>query len=313
MPLSNSQVRVIDPILTSVVQGYKNLELIGSALFPSVPVAQSGGQIIEFDREAFRLYNARRAPGAQTKRIQLGYLGKPFVLMQDSLEAVVPREHLRDAMVVPGIDLARRAINVTMQALQLQLEVDQATLATTLGNYSASNKVTLAGATKWSAATGTPLVDIDTAREAIRSQTGVYPNLLVLSAIAFNAVKNNPNVIARLQYNANISPDATTITPQMLAGLFNVDKIIVGKAITFTDANVSSDIWGNNAVLAYVPTGLLSVEQPSFGYTYTMQGNPVVERPYYDDNSRSWIYGVNYERAPVLSGISSGYLIQSPA
>lgn len=319
MPLSTSGVRVIDPILTNVIQGYANSELVGSNLFPAVPVSQSGGQIIEFGREAFKLYNARRSPGGATRRIQMGYLGKPFALVQDSLEAIVPREYLRDAKAVPGIDLSTRAVLVTMKALQLQLEVDQATLATTVANYSAtSSSVTLSGTTQWSnvssnVSTANPLVDIDVAREKIRSLTGIYPNTLLLSAKAFNAVKNNTNVIARLQYNAMVSPDATTITTTMLAGLFNVEKVIVGRAIYFNDANVSTDIWGNDAVLAYVPQLSQNIEEPSYGYSYTMQGNPTVEQAYFDNNSKSWVYGVNYERVPVLSGIASGYLFKSAA
>ena len=38
----------------------------------------------------------------------------------------------------------------------------------------------------------------------------------------------------------------------------------------------------------------------------------MVETPYWDANSKSWVYGVSYERAPVLSGIASGYLIVNP-
>jgi len=313
MPMSVSQARVVNPILSSVAQGYTNMELVGHALFPRVPVYTTGGQIIEFDRDAYRMVNARRAPGAATKRIPMGYSGKPFALLQDSLEAPVAREMLRDARAVPGIDLAGRAVNVVMKSLCLTLEYDQAMLATTAANYAAANKVALAGATKWSAATGNPLTDIDAGREAIRQTCGIYPNVLLLSALAYTACKNNPNVIARLQYNAQVSPDATQITPAMLAGLFNVQKVVVGAAISWTDANVATDIWGNNAILAYVPQQNLAIEEPSYGYTYTMEGNPLVEDPYYDNNQKSWIYGVTYERAPVLSGISAGYLIQTPA
>jgi hypothetical protein len=42
-----------------------------------------------------------------------------------------------------------------------------------------------------------------------------------------------------------------------------------------------------------------------------MDGNPTVEQPYFDNNSKSWVYGVNYERVPVLSGIASGYLFKA--
>ncbi len=305
--LSNSGARVIDPILTTVVQGYKNADLVGHNLFPAVPVQVSGGQVLEFGRESFRLYNSKRAPGGATKRLQFGYLGKPYALLQDSLEAVVPREQMRDASRVPGIDLGSRAVNLTMKAMQLALENDQAALAINAANYDASHKVTLAGVTKWSAATGDPHADVDTGREAIRASTGVYPNVLMLSAVAFKACRNNPNVKANFQYTTHES-----ITEAMLANYFSVDKVVVGKAITFSDADVAADVWGNNAILAYVPSSPSGMEEPSYGYTYTMEGNPAVEPAYYDNNSKSWIYGVNYERAPVLSGITSGYLIINP-
>lgn len=313
MALSVGGTRIINPILSNVAQGYNSMKYIGMNLFPRVPVAASGGQIIEFDRDAFRLVNARRAPGGATKRIQLGYSGKPFALLQDSLEVPLPREYARDAATVPGIDLAARSVKVTMNNLAMALENDQATLATNAANYAAANKVVLAGATKWSASTGTPLADVDAGREAIRQACGLYPNVLILSAVAFNACKNNPNVVARFQYNGAAGTDSSQITPQMLAGLFNVEKVIIGAAVTWTDANVAADIWGNNAILAYVPTENLAIEEPSYGYTYTMDGNPLVEEPYWDQNAKSWVYGVTYERVPVLSGISSGYLIQAPA
>lgn len=313
MNLTNRGARVIDPVLSGFSQGYRNAAYVGEALFPRVPVAASGGQILEFGREAFQLVNMRRQPGGATKRIAFGFLGKPYALLNDSLEVPIPREHQRDASKVLSIDLGQRASRMGMNKILLQLEVDQATLATTAANYPASNKVALAGGAKWSTPTGNPIVDIDTGREAIRSIIGIYPNTLVLSAQAFNAAKNNPNVIARFQYNGSVNVEAAQITEKMLAGLFNVDKVVVGKAIVTNDALVNSDIWGNNAVLAYVPAGETFMEEPSYGYTYTLDGNPLVEQPYWDNNAKSEIFGVTMERAPVLSGISSGYLIQTPA
>lgn len=308
MPLSNQGVRIIDPILSSVAQGYRNAEFIGSILFPRVPVFTSGGQVIEFGKEAFFNYNLRRAPGGMTKRIQFGYLGKPFALLQDSVEVPVPREHLRDAAAVPGIDLGTRAVSLGMKTVLKSLEVDQAALATNAANYDVNHKLALAGATKWSVATGNPSADIASAREAIRSSVGIYPNTVVLSAVAFAAAINNANVLSRFQYTMH-----DVITEDMLAALWNVDKVVVGKAIGMTDAGVASDIWGNNVVLAYTNLGSQNAEEPSFGYTYTMEGNPLVEQPYWDSATKSWIYPVNFERVPVLSGITSAFLIQNPA
>ena len=308
MSMSASQARVIDPVLTEIAQGYRQAEHVGHTLFPRVPVQVSGGQVLEFGREGFKLYQARRAPGAATKRVQFGYLGKSFALVQDSLEGQVPREYLRDAARAPGVDLGRRSVNGVLRALCLTLEYDQAQLATNANNYDADHKVTLTGADQWSDGSSDPVATIDIGKEAIRSSVGIYPNTLVLSAQAFNVLKEHPKVLERFKYTSRDS-----ITPDMIAALWDLEKVAVGKAVAFDDAGNDIDIWGNNAILAYVPAVPSGMEDPSFGYTYTMQNHPLVEKPYYENNAKSWIYPVTYERLPVLTGILSGYLIQDPA
>ena len=308
MAMSANQVRVIDPVLTEIAQGYRHAEHVGHSLFPVVPVQVSGGQVLEFGKESFKLYQARRAPGTATKRVQFGYLGKSFALVQDALEGQVPREYLRDAAQTPGVDLSRRAVNSTLRALSLTLEYDQAQLATAAGNYDSNHKIALSGTDQWSDGSSDPASDIDTGKEAVRSSVGIYPNTLILSAQAFNAVKEHPKVVERFKYTSKDS-----VTPDMLAALWDLEKVSVGKAVAFDDAGNDIDIWGNNAVLAYVPLTSSGMEDPSFGYTYTMQNHPLVEKPYYENNAKSWIYPVTYERLPVLTGILSGYLIQTPA
>lgn len=308
MSNSPSQMRIIDPVLSNLAQGYQHAEHVGHALFPRVSVRASGGQVLEFGKESFKLYQTRRAPGTATRRIQFGYLGKPFALVQDALENQVPREYLRDAAEVPDIDLGQRAVNGTMRALSLNLEYDQALLATNAANYDNDHKITLAGADKWSDATSDPAGDIETGKEAVRASVGIHPNTLLLSAQAFSVIKNHPDVVERFKYTSRDS-----ITPDMLAALWDLEKVVVGKAVAFDDAGASTDIWGNNAILAYVPTNPSGLEEPAFGYTYTMDGHPLVEKPYYENNAKSWIYPVTYERVPVLTGILSGYLIINPA
>lgn len=83
----------------------------------------------------------------------------------------------------------------------------------------------------------------------------------------------------------------------------------------WTDADAPVDIWGNNAVLAYVPQGseqLRDRYMPSYGYTYVMSGHPIAEPAFWDNARASWKYPVEMERVPVVSGISAGYLIISP-
>jgi len=308
MAMNQNQIRVIDPILTTVVQGYSNAELVGSALFPAVPVDVAGGQIIEFGKEAFMQYDTRRAPGGSTKRVSMGYLGRPYAVENHALEALVPVEYQRDAQAVPGIDLATTHVKLTMEAMHMGLEVQQAGIARNAANYDINHKIALAGVTKWSDPTSKPLTDVLAAKEAVRASSGRYPNVLLLGAKVFAALQGNVSVQNRFQYTT-----AASVTTDMLANYFGVDKVVVGAAVTSSDAGVFSDIWGGDAVLAYVPASLSTIQQPSFAYTYTLRGNPYVKQPYLDNNRESWIYGVHFERVPVLTGMQSGFLIQAAA
>jgi len=307
--LNTRTARVIDPVLSGIAQGYIHAQRVGHVLFPAVEVMQRGGRVIEFGRESFFDYKARRAPGANAVTIQFGYEGKPYSLDQYSLDVPVPREHAEEAQQVPGIDLGKRAVVTAMDSLTLSLEIEQAELASNPANYGVSNKTTLIGAARWNQSSSTPVSDIETAKDQVRRACGVEPNRMVISAEGFKALKNHETVAEKFKYTT-----ADSITAKMLANLLELDELAVGKAtyMDSVDAGASfKEAWGNVAVLAYVPTQDAALEQPSFGYTYTLKGHPFVEPPRWEGNKRSWIYGVTYERKPVLTGIASGFLFSN--
>lgn len=307
--MTNAQARVIDPILTTVAQGYKNGRMVADFLFPVVPVDQRGGKILEFGKEDFELYNTARAPGSNTKRVQFGHLGTAYALEQHSLEGKVPFEHLQEANQVPGIDLGRGAVTKTQNIILLTNEYQAATLARTAANYAAANKVTLSGTAQWSdyaAGVSDPTADIDTAIEAVRNQTGMRPNTVVLSPKAFKAAKRHPKLIDRIKYTSRDS-----LTAELLADLWDVARVVVGDAI-YNAAGTMTDVWGKDVIVAY--TEITTADDgglPSYGYTYRLRGNPMVEMAYQDRNAKSWIYPVTDERAPVIAAAVSGYLIQN--
>jgi len=305
------QVRIANPILTTHVQGYRHPEYVGYALFPPVPVDAYAGQVIEFGKESFVKYNLRRAPGGPTARVSFGYAGKNYALVQDSAEAGVPVEHQEEAEAVPGLDLGRGAVNVTMRAIQLSLEVDQAALATNDALYGANFKTTLAGATKWSHADGKPVTDIRAGADQIRKGTGVRPNTLLLSADAWTAMQLNPQM--KSYYTNSDGP----LTLEMAKRVLEVQKIVVGEGIYAPAVGADTvDIWGNNAILAYVanPSGAETPDMgnPSFGYTYVKRGHPFAAEPRWDGGTKSWLYGTTMARAPVLSGITAAFLFKNP-
>ena len=308
--LSPGQARVVDPILSEHARGYIQPELVGRSLFPLAPVPMYGGKIIQFDKSAFRLVNSQRAPGTATKRIQFGYQGDPYAIVPNALEASVPRELMRDASVVPGIDLGTRSINTVLKVLNLGHEVSCANIARNADSYDAGHTLALSGTSVWSNAASTPLEDVQNGREAIRASIGVYPNTALVSAKAMKNLRNNAEIINRIKYTSRDS-----VTTDILSNLWEIKNVVVGQAVSadaVTDA--FGDVWGPDVLLAYVaPSGggdaSANAEEPSYAYTYLIEGMPMVEQPYWDANTKSWVYGVSYDYTPVLSGMQGGFLI----
>ena len=306
--LTPAQSRIIDPILSTYAQGYSDPEFIGFNLFPAVPVDVAGGQIIEFGKEAFRQYNTRRTPGASVKRMQTGFLGRPYALENHGFAAQVPIENQRDASIIPGVDLGKRGVRTALSAVQRSVEIQQAGIALNAANYDAAHKIALTGTAKWSDPAGKPVTTISNYREAIRASSGRYPNVAIFSALAWQAFINNPEV-----YNKIVYTQTGVVTEQIAQTLLQVDKVVVGKSI-YADVNDTFvDIWGNNCVLAYTALGTKDKEEPSYGYTYTLNGHPAVTQPWWDNDTWSWVYPALYERVPLLTNLPSGYLIQTPA
>lgn len=303
---------VVDQVLTKVVQGYKTPESVGHYLFPRVTVTKSGGQVVQFTDKDFIVYQTQRSRGANTKRIDIGFEGKPYSLELHSLEGKVPREDLRDADAIsPTLKLGVRATNKAMRGIMLPLEVQQATMARNPANYPDGNKTALSGTSQWTDGGSDPFGDIENAKDAIRQKTGSDANIMVLSPVAFKALKTHPAIAKRL----TITADGKSITTQMLADLFELEQVVVGKAVKFNEETGKvEDVWGNDAILAYVPTSAeFDRETPAFGYTYGMEGHPFVETAYYDNNAKTWFYPVTDERVPVIAGIHAGYLISNVA
>lgn len=311
MPALNpAQARVIDPVLTTVAQGYQNNEMVSQFLFPTVPVPLRGGNIITFGKESFMLYQSQRAPGENTKRVRFGHSGAPYALVDYSLEGLVPMEIEQEASNGPGIDLGARAVNEVQAIMALRHEKAAADIARNEALYAASNKETLSGTSQWSdyGATSDPIDDVEAAKSAVRAATGKRPNTVVMGALVMDKLKHHPKIVDRAKYTGR-----DVATAELLASLFGVERVVVGDAIYSNDAGTAfTDVWGKDLVVAY--TNLASAQSgglPSYGYNYQLSGYPMVEEAYYDRNAKSWIYPVTRSEAPVLASAAAGFLLRA--
>lgn len=305
-PMNPAQARVVDPILTNHSRGYIHPSRVAPLLFPQILVGQRGGRRIEFNKDSFKLYNTRRAPGAKRGEIQFGYLGQKFALEQHDLVGKVPVEVAEEAAAVPGIDMGRGAVESVQDIISLGTEYDSAQLARNADTYDADHKVTLTGTDQFSHKDSDPKATVKEGKEAIRATIGMYPNVMILGPTVFSALDDHPKLLEKMKYTSSDS-----ITAEMLARYFGVARVAVGESVYAGDDDVFADVWGADVVLAYVaPQGAQRQDAPSYGYTYRLRGHPMVGKPWYDDDTKSWKYPVTDELSPEVVGADAGYLIK---
>lgn len=302
------QARVVDPILSAVARGYRSPKAaVASVLFPIVPVGLRAGRIISFGPDDFKLVNTARAPGASTKRIQFGYAGENYSLVDYRLEGAVPNELQEEASNGPGIDLSSNAVRRVQNIMALEREKQAADLARNEARYGAGNKETLSGTSQWSDPASDPFTDIMDGKESIRAKIGERPNVLTLGPKVLTALRTHPKVLDRLS-TASDRPPATL---QQLQALFELQQIVEGEAV-YHDGSQFQDVWGKDAILAYTtPASMQEMGSPSFGYTYQLEDRPMVEEGYPDRNANSWFYPVTDAYQPVLAGATAGFLFKS--
>lgn len=307
--MTNAQARVIDPVLSNIARGFTHNEFVANVLFPRVDVGQRGGKIITFGREDFQIYQSARAPGQNTKRVSFGYSGANYSLVDYSLEGVAPIENMQEANAVPGIDLGRLTLMKTDKLLALQYEVAAAAVARLAASYAAANKTALSGAARWDQTTATPRTDILGGREAVRAKIGKYPNVMLMGPKPRTYLAEHSTIRDQFKYVS-----AQSVTNDMIAKLFDIPYVVTGQAVYLDSTGTQTDVWGTDVILAYVDvSGLRDMGSPSAFYGYNLNGYPAAEEPYYDRNSKSWIYPFTRVEAPVMAGANGdgAFLIQT--
>lgn len=306
--MSAAAARVVDPVLTTAARGYKNSAFIGNLFFPTVPVGQRAGRVIQFGKEAFRQYVTQRAPGQTVARIQYGYASNPYALADHALAGIVPIEIMQEAAAVPGVDLGVGAIQTVQDAIGLRLEIEQATLARNAALYGSQTQ-TLSGTTQFSDFVNSdPFGVLQTGITAIRAKVGLRPTIVGFGAAVWDILKFHPKLTDRFKYTGRDS-----ITLEMMANLLEVKQCVRGDAVSASGANDTlADVWGKDIVLAYTPVGTVqNFGLPSYGYTYELAGYPAAMEPYYDRDTLSWVYPYVDAVAAQMVGAEAGYLIKN--
>jgi hypothetical protein len=277
MPQPNINSVHIDAILTNISVAYiqKQENFIADKVFPVVPVDKKSDKYFTYTKnDWFRDEAQRRADATESA-------GSGYSLNTGSYSADVWAFHkdIGDQTIANAdapLNPLREATEFVTSRLMLRRELQWVSDFFTTGVWSTDITgvagTPSSGQTKqWSDYTSSdPINDIEAAKSAILSTTGMSPNTLVLGYEVFRQLKNHPDLVDRIKYTSS-----QTITEDMLARMFDLDRVLVAKAVKATNNEGAtaaySFAYGKGALLAHVASapGLLT---PSAGYTFSWTG-----------------------------------------
>ena len=297
-------LRVQDPVLTKLAQGYHNLELIGEVLMPTVEIDKEAGKIPKFVRLAFRLPSTVRNLRGTSNRLDPEDITAIDVALEEhDVEYAIDYREENEAI----FSLRQFALNTTQDVIALGREKEVATLALDENKYDSGNKVTLSGTSKITSKQADIFAMFDTGIRAVKRAIGRKPNVCVIAGNVWAALKEHPAVIEKLKYS-----QVAIVTPEVFAKLIGIDTVKIGEAV-YEESNQLKDIWSDAIVLAYVAPRSTerkgTVYEPSYGYTIRRQGGLFVDT-YKENGGKLEVIRTTDIHKPHLLGASAGYLIK---
>jgi hypothetical protein len=324
--LNLDQVRVIDPILTQLAQGYKNAEGVATFFAPSVSMSVRAGRALTFGKEAFAAQSFLRSPGTNIQKIQNEFGTRSFALRQEAISWQIAEEVAAEAKNgAAAIDLRAYAAKDAANRLQQSWEIQVATKVQDTAEYETGNVLDLAsyngGADQFNSPTADIEVLMDEAKEQVRSQIGIYPQKLVLSPDAFNALKRNKRIRDFMQRGV-------LVNEKTLAEIFGLDEIRVARRLKLNqETGVLENIYNNVAVLFYHPSSATdgfvpaldaNYGTPAYAYTYTLAGYPLAVPERFNMDRRVFEGDILVERSFELVGmgetgkVGAGFIFNNP-
>jgi len=297
-------LRVQDPVLTNLAQGYHNLELVGEVLMPTVEIDKEAGKIPKFGRLAFRLPSTVRNLRGTSNRLDPEDITAIDVALEEhDVEYAIDYREENEAI----FSLRQFALNTTQDVIALGREKEVATLALDESKYDSGNKVTLSGTSKITSKQADIFAMFDTGIRAVKRAIGRKPNVCVIAGDVWAALKEHPAVIEKLKYS-----QVAIVTPEVFGKLIGIDTVKIGEAV-YEESNQLKDIWSDAIVLAYVAPRSTerkgTVYEPSYGYTVRRQGGLFVDT-YKENGGKLEVIRTTDIHKPHLLGASAGYLIK---
>jgi hypothetical protein len=292
----------INEALSQFAQGYAQDadNMIADKLMPPIMVDQKSDQYYIGQTEHLQLSDVNRAPGSLFPQVEWAVTDDGYVCKSYGVEVTAPWEMPRNADA--AIDVEQENVTLAVDRLLLASEYRTMTALTNTSTFSHA-----AASAKWNAvssgvSTEDPYVDVEAAKAVVVGAIGHVPNTLWMNYNTFRALMNNTFIKDRVKYT---QPGAM-ITPQVLANVFDVDQILVAKALYDSSVPGSgatpsmSYVWPDGYVgVAYIDNRVgplrAKILAPGRTFVWTAMGGRFATRSYvFDPRMANVVQCVDY-------------------
>jgi len=300
----------IDTLATNISVAYKNSNYIADQILPIVPVAKQTGKYAKFTKASwFRNEAQTRAPGTRAARMYWDMDTAGSYTCLEYAAATTLADEIRENADNP-INPERTSVEFVTDKILLAREARVASLlfstATFASYYSTCVSLTGGAQIQWNTyETSDPLQDVNQMCANVLGTIGMKPNVLVMGQDVYKALRIHPALLDRIKYS-----QMGIVTTELMARLFDVDKILVGTAIydSSEEGTTSSFgyVWGDYVLVAYV-TPRPALESPSLGYCLNFKKR-VINR-YREDQEHSDVFECLENSDEIVCAADAGYLL----
>jgi len=271
----------VDAILSNISIKYSNAAYVGLQLMPVVPVKKESDKYYIYNSKAdrFRIPTTLRAPKTDSKTVDWKMTTDTYQCEEHALNDLIDdrERNNADKPINPEVDTVEFLTDIIELAQEKRI-VDLLTGA------SMTHNATIA--VKWEDYVNSdPIGDIETGKQDIHSRIFREPNTLLLGKQVYDKLKHHPDILDRIKY-----VQKGVVTEDLMASIFGVDKVLVGKAGYNTkkegQAAVYGYLWGKYALLAYVEPQP-GIKKFSLGYTFKV-GKNIVRRARMETKHSDW-------------------------
>lgn len=247
----------------------------GQNAFPTVRVEHKSDAYWKFNK-ADQLRAAMRPRAAGGEAAEAGFGIDPnaeYTCKNWALRVAIPDDK-RDNQD-PAVDLDKRAaVYLSDQMLRTQ-EADFLSRYFKSGVWGQD----LAVGTTWDQAGSTPIKKLRAAIIQAESQSGFQVETIIISKRVWGILQDNADFISRVNFGTpapnGSNPNPSIVTPQLLAQVLELRKVIVASAVTCTSQAGTTDVFdfmsGKDCLLIYAPENA-EMDGPTSGAKFVWTG-----------------------------------------